>query len=85
MMILSMSQESDSNVWDLVKQKNYPYNHISDIEKFIEELTYKEKFHSHLTGKKISDKEYGVFLKAWNKFDMKRIKYYREFYLKYNV
>ena len=38
------SQEFDSNVLDLVKQKEfYPYQNNSDFEKFKEELPSKEK------------------------------------------
>ena len=53
------SQELDDSVLDPVKQKGFhPYDYSSDFEKFIGELPSKEKFHSSLTGKKISDKEY---------------------------
>ena len=52
-----LSQESDSNVLYLVKQKGfYPYEYMSDFEKFKEKLPSKGKFYSSLTGKKISDK-----------------------------
>ena len=51
------SQELDNNVLDLVKQKRfYPYEYMSDFEKFKEKLPSKGKFYSSLTGKKISDK-----------------------------
>ena len=67
-----LSQESDSNVLDLVKQKRIsPYNYTSDSEKFKEESPSKEKFYSSLTGKNISDKEYDHVLKVWNKFEIK--------------
>ena len=67
-----LSQESDSNVLDLVKQKRIcPYNYMSDSEKFKEESPSKEKFYSSLTGKNISDKEYDHVLKVWNKFEIK--------------
>ena len=46
-----LSQESDINVFDLVKQKElYPYEYMSDFEKFKEEL---EKFYSSLASKKL--------------------------------
>ena len=52
-----LSQEFDSRVLDLVKQKRfYPYEYLSGFEKFKEELPSKEKFHSLLTGKVNSDK-----------------------------
>ena len=42
-----LSQEFDSNVSDLVKQKGfYPYECMSDFEKFKEYLPSKEKFYS---------------------------------------
>ena len=40
-----LSQEFDDNVLDLVKQKRfYHYEHMSNFEKFKEELPSKEKF-----------------------------------------
>ena len=54
-----LSQEFYKNVLDLSKQKAfYPYEYMSDFEKFKEELPSKEKFYSPLTDRKISDKEY---------------------------
>ena len=54
-----LSQEFDKNKLDLVNQKRfYPYEYMSDFEKFKEKLPSKEKFYSSLTDKKISDKEY---------------------------
>ena len=48
-----LSQEFDSNVLDLVKQKGfYPYKYMSDFEKFKEELQSKEKFCKSLPDKK---------------------------------
>ena len=48
-----LSQEFDNKVVDLVKQKGfYPYEYMSDFEKFKEHLPSKEKFYSLLTGKK---------------------------------
>ena len=60
-----MSQECDSKVLCLVKQKGfYPYECMSGFEKFKEELPSKEKFYSLLMGKKISNKEHGHVLKV---------------------
>ena len=48
-----MCQEFDNNVLDLVKQKGfYPYEYMSDFEKFKEDLASKENFYSSLTGRK---------------------------------
>ena len=81
-----LSQEFDDNVLDLVKQKGfYPYEHISDSEKFKEELPSKEKFYSPLTDRKVSDKEYNHFLKVWNKFEIKTKKDYHNLCLKCDV
>ena len=45
-----LSQEFEKNVLDLVKQKGlYPYEYMSDFEKFKEELPSKEKFYNSLT------------------------------------
>ena len=48
-----LSQEFNRNKLDLVKQKGfYPYEYMTDFEKFKEKLPSKEKFSSSLTGKK---------------------------------
>ena len=48
-----LSREFDKNKLDLVKQKGfYPYEYMTDSEKFKEKLSSKEKFYSSLTGKK---------------------------------
>ena len=48
-----LSQEFNNNVLDLVKQNGfYPYEYMSDFDKFKEELSSREKFNSLLTGKK---------------------------------
>ena len=79
-------QEFDNNILDLVKQKGfYPYEYMSNFEKFKEELPSKKKFCSLLTGKQISDKEYDIVLKVWNKFEIKTIKNYHDLYLKCEV
>ena len=81
-----LSQEFDNNVLDPVKQKVfYPYEYMSNFEKFKEKLTSKEKFYSSLTSKKISSKEYEHVLKVWNKFGMKTIKDHHGLYLKCDV
>ena len=46
---------------DFVKQKGfYPYEYISDFEKFKEQLPNKEKFYSLLTGKEIVTKNMNI-------------------------
>ena len=58
-----LSQECDSKIIDLVKLKEfYPYEYMSDFEKFEEQLPSKEKFYSSLTGKKIVIKSMNMFL-----------------------
>ena len=60
-----LSQEFDNKVLDLVKQKEFdPYEYMSNLEKFKEQLPSKEKFYSLLTRKKNSDKEYEHVLKV---------------------
>ena len=74
-----LSQEVHNNVLDLVKQKEfYPYEYMSDFEKFKEELPN----YSSLTRKRISDKECEHIIKVWNKFEMKTIKDYQDLHLK---
>ena len=81
-----LSQEFDKNKLDLVNQKRfYPYEYMSDFEKFKEKLPSKEKFYSSLTGKKISDKEYLHLLNVWNNFEMKTMKDYHDLHLKCDV
>ena len=81
-----MIQEIDDNVLDLVKQKGfYPYEHMSNFEKFKEKLTGKEKFYSSLTCKKISCKEYEHVLKVWTKFGMQTVKDCHDLYSKCDV
>ena len=64
-----LSQEFDNNVLDLVKQKGfYPYEFMSDLEKFKEKLLSKKRSYSLLTDKKVNDKEYGHTLNYLRKF-----------------
>ena len=55
-----LSQELNDNILYLVIQKFfYPYEYMSEFEKFKEKLSSKEKFFNSLKSKKkISDKEY---------------------------
>ena len=81
-----LTQEFDSKVLDLVKQEVfYPYEYLSDFEKFKEKLSSKEKLHSFLIGEIICDKDYKHTVKVWNAFEMKRMKYYDDLYLKCDV
>ena len=76
-----LSQESDNNVLDLVKQKEfYPFEYITDFEKFKEEFPRKKKTYSFLTDLETTDKEYEHVPNFWNKFEMKAIKYYHDLY-----
>ena len=52
---------------------------------FKEKLSSKEKFCSSLKGKQISDKKYDLVLKVWNKFAVKTMKNYNNFYLKCDI
>ena len=59
-----LSHKFVSKVLNLVKQKGfYPYEYISDFEKFKEEFLSKEKFYISLTGKKIVIKSMSMFLR----------------------
>ena len=59
-----LSQEIDSKVLDLPKQKGfYPYGYISGFEKFIGELPSKEKFYSSLMGEKLVIKSISMILR----------------------
>ena len=49
-----LSQEFDNKVLYLVKEKRfYPYDYMSDFEKYKEKLPGKENFYSPLTDEKI--------------------------------
>ena len=64
-----LSQELDSELLGLVKQKGfYPYEYPSGFEKYKEELSSNEKFYRSLRGKKISDKQYEHVLNVWGRF-----------------
>ena len=81
-----LSQEFDSKVLDLVKQKGfYHYEYMSGFEKFKDKLSSKEKFYSSLTGKNISDKKHEHVIKVWNTFQEKKMRDYYNFYLKCDV
>ena len=59
-----MSQKLDNNLLDLVKQEGfYPFEYMSDFEKFKEQLPSKEKCCTSLTGKKIVTKNMIMFLR----------------------
>ena len=67
-----MSQEFDSEVLDLVKQKVFwPYEYMSSFEKFKEKSPDKNKCYSSLSGKEISNKVYQHALKVWKKSEMR--------------
>ena len=71
-----LSHEFDNNLLNLVKQREfYLYEHMSNFEKFKEQLPNKKKFYSLLAGTKNSDKEYEHDLKVCNKFKMKTMIY----------
>ena len=81
-----LSQEFDSNVLYLVKKKRfYPYEYLSNFEKFEKESPSKETFYSLLTDRKTSDKEYEHVLIVWNKLKVEAIKDYHDLYLTCNV
>ena len=81
-----LSQEFDSNVLYLVKKKQfYPYEYLSNFEKFEKESPSKETFYSLLTDRKTSDKEYEHVLIVWNKLKVEAIKDYHDLYLTCNV
>ena len=56
---------------------------MNGFEKFKEELSSKDLFYSSVTAKKVSDKEY--VLKVSEKSEMKTMRGYHNFYLKYDV
>ena len=60
----SGQDDFDCDVFELVKQKLfYPYEYISEFEKFKEKLASKEKFYSLLTGKEIVIEIITMFLR----------------------
>ena len=58
------SQEFDSKVLDLPKQKRFCcYEYMSDFKKFKEELPSKEKFYSSMMGEKFKIKSISMMLR----------------------
>ena len=83
-----LSQEFDNSVLDQVKQIGfYPYEYMSDFERFKEQLPSQKKFYSSLTGKKLVTKNMNNehVIKVGNKFEIKTMKDYHNFYLKCDV
>ena len=81
-----MSQEFDNDVLDLVKQKGfYPYEYMTNFEKFEEELPVKEIFYSSITDRKMSDREYEHVLNVWKKSEFKTMKGYHDLYLNCDI
>ena len=59
-----LTQGFDNKLLDLVKQKGfYPYEYMSDFQKFKEESPRKEGFYSLLAGKKLMIKSMNMFLR----------------------
>ena len=58
---------------------------MTDFEKFKKKLPSNETIYSSLTNRKIIDKKYEHVLNVWNKFEMKMMKDYQDFYLKCDV
>ena len=80
------SQEFDSEVIELVRQKGCdPYSNMCNFKKIKEKVPGKNEFYSSLSGSRISDKEHEHVLKVWDKFEIKTMKDYHEFYLKCDV
>ena len=80
------SQEFDSEVLELVRQKGCDrYSNMCNFKKIKEKLPGKNEFYSSLSGSRISDKEHEHVLKVWDKFEMKTMKDYHDFYLKCDV
>ena len=62
-----------------------PYAYMNGFEKFKEEFLSKEKFYSLLTGKKVSNKEYELVLKVWDRLETKAMEDYHNLYLECDV
>ena len=64
-----MSQEFDSEVLNLFKQKRFCS---------YETLTCKNEFYISIRGRRITDKKCQYVLKVWNNFEIKLIKGYHD-------
>ena len=61
----NLSQEFDSEVLDLIKQKEfYPCEYMYNFKKFKETLPDRNKFYSSLSTKEVSGREYQHALKV---------------------
>ena len=66
----------------LLRKGVYPYEYIDDWKKFSEaELPSKEKCHSDLNMKSISDKDYEHGINVWNIFNIRNLGEYHNLYL----
>ena len=63
----------------------YPFEYMSDFEKFEEKLSSKEIFYSFLTGKKVVIRVWACFFKVWDRSEMKAMKNCHDLYLKWEV
>ena len=93
-----MAKEHHSKNLELLKQKGvYPYEYISSFKRFNEKkLPDKECFYSSVKNKTtgdngekldghISDENYVMCKKIWNKFNMKNMGDYHDHYLEKDV
>ena len=73
--------------FELLSRKGiYPYDHMSGIEKFEENmLPPKEKLFSKLNDCGVSDEDYDHAKKVWKEFEVKNMGEYRDLYLKSDV
>ena len=59
-----LTQELDNNVLDLVKQERfYPYEYVSNFDRFKEQLPRKKKIYIFLTSKNLVIKNMNMFSK----------------------
>ena len=66
----------------LLKKGVYPYEYMDSFERFHEaQLPEKEKFYSSLSGKGITDEEYGHAKKVWGTFGCRNLGDYHDLYV----
>ena len=63
----------------------HPYEYLSVFEKYKQEWSRKEKFHSSLNGRRFMEKEYKHVLNVLEKSEMKTMKDHHDLYLKCDI
>ena len=80
--IMKKMRQEENKRQLLLKKGVYPYEYMDSFERFHEaQLPEKEKFYSSLSGKGITDEEYGHAKKVWGTFGCRNLGDYHDLYV----